>query len=256
MYAEERQHAIVLLAQERGRVGVADLARRFKVTPETVRRDLETLASAGSIDRVHGGAVPAGRIRLTEAGVALRETSRMSEKARIARAALSFLPTRDDTTVLLDGGTTTARLAELLVPGQVGTIVTNSVLIAGSLAARGVEGVHMLGGRVRGVTHTTVGSATVDAIRRLRVDVSFVGANGFSLRQGLSTPDPSEAEVKSAIVRAGGTVVALADASKYNSDHLVGFADLAEVDVIVTDKSLPTADHSALVDQGIEVVLA
>lgn len=256
MYAEERQQVIALLAQERGRVGVADLARRFSVTPETVRRDLEVLSAAGTIDRVHGGAVPAGRLRLMEAAVPLREASHSLEKGNIARAAVKLLPGREDATILIDGGTTTARLGALLTPAMVGTVITNSIGIAGALAGRHIEAVHLVGGRVRGLTQTTVGAPAVDSLRRLRVDVAFIGTNGFSVRHGFSTPDPSEAAVKSAMVRCGQTVVALADSSKVNNDYLVRFAELTDVDVLVTDSNLPQSDRKALSDEGIEVVLA
>ena len=91
MYAEERQHAIVLLAQEHGRVAVAELAQRFDVATETIRRDLDALAGLGLLSRVHGGAVPADRVRLAESAVPVREETRSAEKRRIAHAALSLL---------------------------------------------------------------------------------------------------------------------------------------------------------------------
>lgn len=256
MYAEERQQAIALLAQENGRVAVADLARRFAVTPETVRRDLDALAGFGLIARVHGGAVAAEKVRLVESGVPVREETRVAEKIRIARAAVNFLPDRPGGTVLLDAGTTTARIADILPAGLLSTVVTNSTAIATSLASRQVADIQLLGGRVRGLTQATVGASTVEALRSLRVDVVFAGTNGFSLDHGFSTPDPSEAAVKRAMVAAGNRVVVVADSSKAHTDYLVSFARPEDVDVLVTDSGLSRADHDALTNQGIKVVLA
>lgn len=256
MYAEERQHAIVQLAQENGRVSVAELAQRFDVTAETVRRDLDSLAAIGLIARVHGGAVPADRVRLAEAAVPVREESHMAEKRRIAHAARALLPERPGGTILLDAGTTTARLGDLLSPGTLSTVVTNSTPIASVLATRQVADIQLLGGRVRGVTQATVGAPTVEALHDLRVDVAFLGTNGFSTTHGFSTPDPSEAAVKRAMVASASHVVVLADSSKSGSDYLVSFARLEDVDVLVTDSGLSPTDTTALTDQGIKVITA
>ncbi|MGM0385361.1 MAG: DeoR/GlpR family DNA-binding transcription regulator [Actinomycetota bacterium] len=248
MYAEERQQDIVLLAQEHGRVAVAELAHRFDVTTETVRRDLDALAAKGFIARVHGGAVPADKVRLVESAVPVRQETHTDEKRRIAHAALALLPDRPGGTVLLDAGTTTAMLAEALTPGSLSTVVTNSTPIASALATRQVADVHLLGGRVRGLTQATVGAPTVEALRDLRVDVAFLGTNGFSLTHGFSTPDPSEAAVKRAMVTSANLVVVLADSSKAGTDYLVSFARPEDVDVLVTDTGLGNAAANALSD--------
>lgn len=256
MYAEERQHAIVLLAQEHGRVAVAELAQRFDVATETIRRDLDALAGLGLLSRVHGGAVPADRVRLAESAVPVREETRSAEKRRIAHAALSLLPSRPGGTVLLDAGTTTARLAEILAPGALSTVVTNSTPIASALATRQVADIQLLGGRVRGLTQATVGAPTVEALRDLRVDVAFLGTNGFSVSHGFSTPDPSEAAVKRAMVASADVVVVLADSSKAGADHLVSFARPDDVDVLITDTALSRSDNNALTNLGVKVVTA
>ena len=129
MYAEERQHEIVTRARGLGRVSVAELATRFDVTPETIRRDLDALSGRGLLSRVHGGAVPAEKLRLAEASVDSRETSFPEEKLAIARRAISMLPRREGLTVIVDAGTTTGRLCSLL-PAWVSLAVTNSVSAA------------------------------------------------------------------------------------------------------------------------------
>ena len=110
MYAEERQQAIAELVVSQGRVSVAELAKSYDVTTETVRRDLAALDRAGVVRRVHGGAVPTRALHLVEPGVGERETTRADHKDAIAEAAGEFFPL-SGASVLLDAGTTTARIA-------------------------------------------------------------------------------------------------------------------------------------------------
>lgn len=245
MYAEERQHEIVTLARGLGRVAVAELATSFGVTPETIRRDLDALAARGLLSRVHGGAVPSDKLWLAEAPVGQREATSQDEKLSIASHAVTLLPGRDQLTVLIDAGTTTARVGALL-PARVATVVTNSVPTAGALADRGDVEVVLLGGQVRGLTQATVGAEALSMLARLRVDVAFLGTNGFSAEHGFSTPDPAEAAVKRAMIAAAREVYVLADATKFGADYLVRFGELGEVDALVTDSRLAQASREAL----------
>ena len=255
MYVEERQEAIAVLVRSRGRVGVTDVAARFGVTTETVRRDLAALERMGVVRRVHGGAVPTAALSVVEPGVAERDTTQAQQKERIARAALDLVPPAGGS-VLLDGGTTTGRLARLLPVDRDLVVLTNSVPAAALLAGLAGVRLHLLGGRVRGVTQTAVGEETVRALRDVRVDVVFLGTNAVSGDHGLSTPDPDEAAVKRAMVAAGQRVVALADSSKVGREHLFRFAALDQVDVLVTDDDLDESVHQDLTARDLEVVLA
>jgi DeoR family transcriptional regulator, fructose operon transcriptional repressor len=254
MYAEERQRTIVNIALHQERVAVSELAEQFSVATETIRRDLDILDERGILRRVHGGAVVAEKVALLEAGLAEREPANAAQKARIADAGLAYLPGVNGA-VLLDAGTTTGRLAALLSPGTVKTVVTNSLPIASQLAANAIN-VQLLGGRVRGVTGATVGAEAVATLSRLRCDVAFLGANGISLRHGLSTPDPDEAAVKQAMARAASRVIVLADSSKIGAELLVGFAAIAQVDVLITDEGMPEGDRADLEQAGVKVVIA
>jgi DeoR family fructose operon transcriptional repressor len=158
--------------------------------------------------------------------------------------------------VLLDAGTTTARLAGLLPLDTSFTVFTNAVPIAGRLAGRPNVDLHLLPGRVRRTTQAAVGEETVEAIGRLRTDVAFVGTNGLSLAHGLSTPDASEAAAKSAMLRSAQRVVVLADSSKIGHESTVRFGDLEQVDVLVTDEGLSAEDEATLTAHDIEVVVA
>ena len=255
LYPEERQQAIAGLVSERGRVAVTAVAEEFGVTTETVRRDLAVLERAGMLRRVHGGAVPAGLFTVVEPGLGERGGRRTEQKRKIAAAALDLVPETHGSLVL-DGGTTTAALAEVLPGDRQLLAATNSVPIAARLSAvPGIE-LHVLGGRVRGITQTAVGESTVRALADLRVDVVFLGANGISTGHGFSTPDEREAAVKRAMVRAGQRVVVLADSSKLGREHLIRFATVQDVDVLITDEDADLDVVAHLEEQGVEVVVA
>lgn len=254
MYAEERQQVIAALVATEGRLSVADIAGRFAVTTETVRRDLSTLERAGFVRRVHGGAVPANALRVLESAVTDRDRRNAAEKDRVAAAALQYVP--EGGCVLIDAGTTTARLASLLSRDQRLSVITHAVPIAARLAGHPSVRLRLLPGAVRRRTHAAVGEDTVEAVQRLRADVTFLGTNGVSAEHGLSTPDHSEAAVKRALVRAGRRVVLLADADKLGEEHLVRFAELTDIDVLVTDSRATREQLAPLEAAGIKVVIA
>ena len=255
MYPEERQQAIAARVLSQGRASVAELAQTYNVTTETVRRDLAVLDRAGVLRRVHGGAVPLRALHLVEPSVDEREATRIGHKQAIARAATEFLP-RAGAAVLFDAGTTTARVATLLPADRDVLVVTNSVPVAARVAAMKSVSLHLLGGRVRGLTQAIVGEQAVRTLESLRVDIAFIGTNGISVRHGLSTPDPEEAGVKRAMVDCANFVVVLADSSKIGHEDLVSFAPIDSVDVLVTDSEIAAPDYARLTEHGLDVVVA
>jgi DeoR family transcriptional regulator, fructose operon transcriptional repressor len=255
MYAEERQQAMAQLVTERGRVSVAAIAEQFDVTTETVRRDLSVLERMGLLRRVHGGAVPATALAVIEAGLGERDQANTLAKDQIARAALDLLPPAGGT-VLLDAGSTTSRLASLLPRDLRLTVVTHAVPVAARLAGSAQVELHLLPGRVRPTTQAAVGADTVTALDRIRADVAFLGTNGLTADHGLSTPDHEEAAAKRAMVASGRRVVCLVDSSKIGVEAPLRFAELAELDVVVTDDGISTEDRRAIERAGVEVVVA
>ena len=267
MFAEERQQLIVGLITASGRASVTDLAERFSITTETVRRDLAALEAAGSVRRVHGGAVSPDRFSTNEESILVRTDQRQPEKIRIAEAALALIPQDGTGSILIDAGSTTEALAELLAartaaatsisgPAAELVVITHSLPIAARLSAEPGIALHLLGGKVRGLTQAAVGQSTVEAARRIRPDIAFIGTNGIHAAFGLSTPDPEEAAVKAAFVQSARRIVVLADASKLDAETLVQFASLKDLDTLITDTK-PSQDLAdALADAGVEVVVA
>ncbi|MFG3259448.1 DeoR/GlpR family DNA-binding transcription regulator [Streptomyces sp. NPDC048172] len=250
MYAPERQQAILQLAREKGRVEVLSLAGEFDVTAETVRRDLKALDRAGLVRRVHGGAIPAGKLDF-EPDLSAREAAASEEKDRIAAAAVEELPTEGS--VLLDAGSTTSRLAADLPMDATLTVVTHALPTAARLADHpGIE-LHIVGGRVRHRTRAAVDAWALRAYGEVNADVVFLATNGFSLEGGLTTPDLAEAAVKRALVAAARRVVLLADSTKFGQEHFARFGDLSHVDLLITDTGLDAESARAVEAKGTEV---
>jgi len=252
VYATERHQQILETARSRGRVEVAGLARDLAVTPETVRRDLTALERRGVLRRVHGGAIPVERLGI-EPGVADREGHAAGEKERIARAALNELP--DGGSVILDAGTTTVRLAELLPTDRELTVVTHSIPVASILVSRPNLTLHLLGGVVRGRTLAAVGAWTKAQVSEIYADVAFMGTNSISVERGLTTPDLAEAAVKRALMSAARRVVVLADHTKFGRDDFALVAPLSDVDTVITDIGLDVELAGDIEAAGPQVVV-
>jgi DeoR family fructose operon transcriptional repressor len=259
LYAEERQHAIADLVARDRRMSVSLAAETFGVTTETVRRDLAILERQGVLHRVHGGAVSLSSLTMLEPAVAERDRTHGPQKDRIAKAALDLLPGAGGS-IILDGGTTTGRLAALLPEDSALTVITNAAPIAAIITGRASSSsrleLHILGGRVRPVSQVSIGAAALAALDDLRVDVSFIGVNAFSLQHGLLTPNHDEASVKAAMIRAGRRVVVLTDSSKFGQESLVRFGQISQIDAVVTDDGISESDARALEALDIDVVIA
>jgi DeoR family fructose operon transcriptional repressor len=253
VYATERQQEILTKSRLDGRVEVRELAELLDVTPETVRRDLTALERRGLLHRVHGGAIPVERLGF-EPAVSERESLMSAQKERIARAALDELP--DGGAIILDAGTTTARMAELLPTDRELTVVTHGLPIAMALAARPNITVHLLGGTIRGRTLAAVGTWTERDVRDVFADVAFLGINGLTVEQGLTTPDLVEAGVKRALVAAARRTVVVADHTKIGRSEFAHVAPLSAVDTVVTDADLDPELGEEIEQAGTRVVRA
>ncbi|MFD4667658.1 DeoR/GlpR family DNA-binding transcription regulator [Streptomyces halstedii] len=253
MYAPERQQEILRLAHDSGRVDVLSLAEEFQVTAETIRRDLKALDRAGLLRRVHGGAIPAGRLGF-EPDLAERDVVAADEKDRIAAAALGELPAEGN--VIIDAGTTTARLAAAVPLGSVLTVVTHALPVAARLADHPGISLHLVGGRVRHRTRAAVDAWALSAYSQINADVVFLATNGFSPQGGLTTPDLAEAAVKRAVISAARRVVLLADSAKFGQEYFARFGDLDGIDLLITDTGLSPENALSIESRGTEVVRA
>ncbi|MDO4908444.1 MAG: DeoR/GlpR family DNA-binding transcription regulator [Corynebacterium sp.] len=258
MYAEERRRQIASLAAVAGRVNVTELADRFEVTAETIRRDLAILDHEGSVQRVHGGAVASQNFQTTEYTLDVRARSAQAAKRAIARTALQFLP-EPGSSIFFDSGTTLGALGDLftkLPTAQQYSVTTNSLPISLAMSSAGLNSVQLLGGNVRAITQAVVGDTALRTLALIRADVAFVGTNALTVDHGLSTADAQEAAVKRAMIMNARKVIVLCDSSKLGCDYLVSFSTIGDIDVLITDSNAPSIFIEQLRLHGIDVVIA
>ena len=246
----DRQREIYVLALKHGSVDVSELARRFAVTTETIRRDLSDLQERQLVRRVHGGAVPLERLSF-EPMLDARDILNADEKMRIAQEAITEVPELGS--VIIDSGSTGHRLAEVFPVDRNVHVLTNSLITATMLTRRGHRQLTVLGGAVLTNTFAMVDAATVDAVRGLAVDVLFISCDGLSFRRGLTTPYRDESLLKRAMIKSARRVVAMVDQSKFGNGQMFSYAELDELDVLVTDSRVDDDAVEILAGHDIDV---
>lgn len=253
LFQTERQREIVGLTLQVGRVEVAELAERFGVTTETIRRDLSDLQSQRVVRRVHGGAVP-WETAAFEPLLSVRADLRDAEKRRIARRALDELP--ETGSVIIDSGSTLTRFAEAIPADCSLRIVTNSLQTAQQLADHESTDVIVIGGKVRKNTLAMVDAEAVASVAPMTVDTLFISCDGLSPEIGLTTPYREEAALKRAMIRSARRVVALVDHSKVGDEHFIRFAEWTDIDVLVTNTEVEPETVERIEARGTTVLLA
>lgn len=253
LFQTERQSEIARMTVESGRVEVAELADRFGVTSETIRRDLSELQEQRLVRRVHGGAVVFDAASF-EPLLSVRDEQNTTEKRRIAQRAIEELPATG--TIIIDSGSTLTRFAKVIPRQKNLRIVTNSIHTVLALADGEWNEIVVLGGRLQTNTLAMVDNQTVAQVEQLVVDTLFISCDGLSADQGLTTPYREEAALKQAMIRAARRVVVLADHTKFSQDHFARFADWSDVDLLITNTEADARTLAAIESRGPRIALA
>lgn len=238
MYPVERHRWIIETARANGRIEVPAVAAELGVAVETIRRDLNQLERRGLVRRVHGGAIPVVKLGY-ENSLVTRSAMNLEQKRAIAQATLELID--DAESIFIDEGATAAAFADALLPERPMTIVTSSLPVASQLSAHDIFTVYILGGRVRGKTLGAVDHFATTMLQHMVLDLAILGTNGATKNHGLTCPDTAVAAVKAAAIRSSRRTIVLADSSKIGSDSSIKFADMHDLDVLVTERSV--AEH-------------
>jgi DeoR family transcriptional regulator, aga operon transcriptional repressor len=252
MLNEERRREILALLNRDGRVLVKDLARHFRISQITIRKDLEFLDNQGIVQRTHGGALPLQAGALLDPSLREKEKLHRKQKILIAEAAASLV--EEGQSVLLDSGTTTTAIARALKEMAQLTVITNAINIAAELAGTNVE-VILTGGMLRKNSFSLVGPLAERTLRQLSADVLFLGVDGFDTKAGLFTPNLLESEVNRAMVEIARRTIAVCDSSKFGRRSLCNIMPVTAVQEVITDKQIPKSDLQALKEAGVRVTV-
>jgi len=234
IFAESRKQEIVNSVNAKGEVLVQDLCDEFGVSPATIRNDLNELERLGMLLRTHGGAVSNAKAVGFELTSMDKENHNLEQKRAVAKVALDYI--KSGTVIVIDTGTTTLELAKALkLANKKVTVITNDLLIATTLEQSSEVEVVLIGGTVRSGFHCTTGSTAIKMMQNLHVDIAFIATNGINIERGLSTPDMDTANMKSCMIEIAQKTILVTDSSKIGLDALASFAEVADIDMIITD---------------------
>jgi DeoR family transcriptional regulator, glycerol-3-phosphate regulon repressor len=247
-----RQREILQTARVHGRVGVDELSVLHEVTPQTIRRDLNDLCTRGLLSRVHGGAVPATSVSNVTYGD--RRGLAAEEKRRIGAAAAALVP--ENSSVIINIGTTTEQVARALYDRRDLMVVTNNINVVNILSGSARKELILAGGIVRQTDGGIVGEAAVAFIRQFKVDCAVIGASALDEDGAILDFDLREVSVARAIIENARRTILVADHMKFERSAPIRICPLAAIDHFVTDSEPPPRFRAACAVAGTEIVIA
>ena len=250
----KRHLELVELVRAKGQMTVNELSSHFGVSGDTVRRDLDLLASQGLLKRTHGGAVAMDNLVHQDSTFMQRMSTRIPAKKRIAQAASQLVD--DGETLLLNGGSTTRLFAAELSGRRNLTIVTNNLTVPTTLAAECVRDIYVLGGQYKGDAQVTIGPVGFVPAGSISVDSAVIGVGGITVKEGLTTTTLEEASVILGMINAARRTIVLADASKLGHSAFAHITPLEGINILVTDEEPPSELAQALKHAQVELIIA
>ncbi len=231
MYLNLRHAEIIDLAKVQGRVLVDDLSARFKVSPQTIRKDLNELCERKYLSRIHGGALfPSGTENME---YEQRRLISRDEKEAIGQAAAKLIP--DNASLFINIGTTTEAVSQALLQHHGLMVITNNINVANRLRVYPEFEVIIAGGVVRTSDGGVVGEAAVDFIRQFKVDYAVISASAMDQNGALLDYDFREVKVARAIMENARHVILVADSTKFERTAPVRIGHLSQIDTFVTN---------------------
>jgi len=251
MLAEQRHQYILAQVTRNGALSVAELVRELRVSRETIRRDLNTLAARGLLITTHGGALSSER---HEPDLDVREAANAGAKRAIGERAAALVP--DGASVIIDSGSTTHAVARALTDRHRLTVYTNDWRIALLLGRRNENRVTLLGGELSDLEDATFGLDTVQQLAQYHADYAFVGAGGISADGWLTDYSRMVAEVRSRMLAAAGCAVVVADHSKFGRVTPVRINGFEQVRYVIAELAPEKAVARAIAARGPELLIA
>lgn len=248
----DRQKQILELIRSQGYVATEQLVKQFGVTPQTIRRDINTLCELELIERFHGGVGRIGNAYNQPYQDRLQEG--MDAKRKIGRMVVDRIP--DGASLFLNIGTTTEALAAELVGRKDLRIVTNNINIANMMRETDGSDVMIAGGFVRPSDGGIVGEATTEFLKQFRLDIGVIGISGIDEDGTLLDFDYQEVRSAQAIIRNSRTVFLVADHAKFGRRAMIRLGDYGDIDHLFTDTPPPQAFMDAIRDSDMELHVA
>lgn len=250
---KDRLYQLKEFIDKNGKVTLRELECAFPdVSSMTIRRDLNRLEMSNEVLRVSGGAISVNSVlRAKEADFSERVNYNAAEKIEIAEKAVGLI--EKNSCLFIDGGSTTTYFARAL-PDENFYVLTNAFVIAETVVRKEKPNVAILGGDLKRNNFITVGGTCLDFIEKINVQIAVMTATGFIKDSGQFTcGSQSEADVKRAVIKKADYVMMLLDSSKVNKKTPYTFADLKDVNCMVTDKYFPDDLKAFVKESGVEI---
>lgn len=251
-----RKAQLAAYVADTGQVTVGELAERFGVSIDTVRRDLDQLAADGILVRTYGGAVSLSTVFRTDRTVDQRLAVQEQEKEKIAALAAALV--QDSSTIMINGGTTTLALARNLGQHRDLTVATNNLLVPGALPPTAIRDIYVFGGAVRALTLATIGPVSFRGNTGAELDIScdlaLIGVGAVSADAGYTTSNLAEAAMMQEMISRAARVAILADSSKFGRRLFAQVSELGAADYLITDTAPPPDLRDALEASGVELL--
>jgi DeoR family transcriptional regulator, glycerol-3-phosphate regulon repressor len=247
-----RQTEILNIARASGRVLVEDLARRFEVSAQTIRKDLNDLCEQRALTRIHGGAMIASGVE--NLAYEARRFVAAEEKKAIGAAAAALIP--NGCSLFINIGTTTEEVASALTGHEDLLVITNNLNVAMLLYRYPRIEVVVAGGAVRRADGAVVGSTATQLIGQFKVDYAIIGVSAIDEEGALLDFDYREVQVAQAIIANARSVMLVADSTKFTRSAPVRIAHMSQINTFVTDSALPAGLASICNHRGIQVIEA
>ena len=231
----ERHQGILELVNTFGFMSIEDLAQRFSVTPQTIRRDINVMDRQGLLQRYHGGA--GMRSSVENVAYTTRQILCLEEKKRIAKQVAECIP--DQASLFINIGTTTEEVARALLDHNKLRVITNNLNVALTLSANQSFEIIVAGGVVRSRDMGIIGEATIDFINQFKVDFGIIGISGIDEQGCLLDFDFREVRAARAIIDNSRQVFLVTDHTKFGRNAMVRLGQLSEIDALFTDKRPP-----------------
>ncbi len=232
---------------------VPELAEQLGVSQGTIRNDLNALAEEKQVIRVHGGGVPTSSRLPRGAAFAGRVKTNEAAKHMIGARAAELVG--DGDALLLDASSTVYHLARCLLDRRNLRIVTNGIEVACMLAQNPTNTVNLVGGIVRAGIDSVIGPWSERFLHDIRIKTAFVSCSGFTPENGMTEVDVYEAQFRIKAVESATQVVALIDASKFGKLDLTPSLRMAQISMLLTDRSLAPDWAERLRQAGIAFTL-
>lgn len=232
MLKEERQKIILEVLAEEQKVISSELSKRLNVSKDTIRRDLDQLNKSGLLKRVHSGALRVGPPVTT---FSTRKKISSLAKENLAKAAVALL--KEDTVIIIDGGTTNLEIIKHLPIDFNGTIITNSPPIANELENHHDVEVIMLGGILHKSSMVNLGIDTYTALQTIQADVYIMGIFNIDKEFGVSVPTLTEARIKRKMMDVSAETIGLVTSDKLGTVSKNIVANFDSLDYLITESN-------------------